>query len=132
MVTSIRTGKAGLIHRLGDWAVGSGFLTCHYTLPSPASVLGRGCMSDSVNRTNNVSAGLQGIRDDLHRRESEAASRADQADRRERIIDRLIERFGNLISFVRRLLAPGKHPRSETFFSDLARSLLAFNEALQE
>src|SRR5262245_48338112 len=89
-------------------------------------------MSDPISRANNVSGGLQAIRDDLQHRESEAASRADRAARRERLSARLVERFGNLVSFVGGLLAPGQRPRSETFFSDLARNLLSFNETLRE
>jgi hypothetical protein len=75
---------------------------------------------------------LQQIRDDLERRESEAAGRAERAARRRQLDERLAERFRSLISFAGGLLAPEQRPRGATFFADLARSLVAFNQVLRE
>src|SRR6266508_5676670 len=89
-------------------------------------------MTDSPRPTDRLADPLQTIRDDLRRRESEVANQVDRHARRERLAERLLDRFKDVISFTGGLLAPREHPRGDTFFADLARSLLAFNETLRE
>jgi hypothetical protein len=74
---------------------------------------------------------LQAIRDNLQRRESELANQADRVARRQQLDERLANRFKEVISFACSSLARDDRSRTDAFFPDLARSLLAFNEALR-
>src|SRR5262249_11753902 len=89
-------------------------------------------MSDPSCSNGSLREPQQAIREDLQLRESEAVERPNRDARRQRLIDILAARYRDLIPFVDGLLAPTVPPRGNTFFADLARSLLAFNETLTE
>ncbi|HJZ54570.1 MAG TPA: hypothetical protein VKE74_06405 [Gemmataceae bacterium] len=72
------------------------------------------------------------MRDDLQRRESEAADQADRRARRQQLDECLASRFKDLISFGCSSLAQDDRSRGHSFFAAWARSLLAFNGALRE
>jgi sugar lactone lactonase YvrE len=75
---------------------------------------------------------LQAIRDELQSRESDTANQADRLARRQQLDLRLADRFKELISFACNWLARDDRSQSGTFYSDLAHSLLSFNETLRE
>lgn len=84
-------------------------------------------------RTNDcVPDPLQGIKDDLQRRTSEAVTRAGRTAQREQLSERLTASLRAIMSFAGGLLAPEKHPRHDAFFVELACRLLALNAALND
>jgi hypothetical protein len=89
-------------------------------------------MSDPSCSIGSLREPQQAIREDLQLRESEAVEQANRDARRQRLTEILAAGYRDLTSFVGDLLAPMVHPRGNTFFADLARSLLAFNETLIE
>lgn len=89
-------------------------------------------MTDPSRKIEPPGDPLRATRDELTRNDVEAAERAERQARRKRLEERLAERLRHLVSFSRGLLAPQKHPPEGSFFTDMARSLLAFNEALRE
>jgi hypothetical protein len=74
---------------------------------------------------------LQAIREDLQRRQTEATHQADQCARLEQLTERLTARLREVVTATCSLLAQGES-RNETYFTDIARHLLTFNEALRE
>lgn len=75
---------------------------------------------------------LKAIRDDLHRRETEGKRHADQSSRRQGLMERLGSEIVALVTIAGSQLARDDRFQDETYFADLARHVLTFNEMLRE
>lgn len=75
---------------------------------------------------------LLAVRTELKLREAKTLAQESQRTRRSQLEELFIQRFNCLITFAGGLLAPEQRPRRETFFRDLAQSLLAFSATVRE